>query len=118
MSTPRFLADEDMRFDIISAVRRIEPTIEIQTILEIGKSGMPDGDVLELAHSSDLLLLSHDVNTLKAEAENRIGDGRGIKGVFMIPQSRPTRIIVESIIMIWAATAHEEWANRIVYLPL
>lgn len=118
MSRPRFLADEDFRFDIVQAVRRNEPTLQIETVVEIGHSGMKDRDVLEYATANGLLVLSHDVNTLKAEAERRIADGRGVAGVFLVPQFRTTRSIADSVLLIWAATEAEEWVNQIVYLPL
>ena len=118
MSRPRFLADEDFRFEIVQSVRRIEPILHIETIVEIGRSGMKDRDVLEYAIANGLLVLSHDVNTMKAEAERRIADGRGVAGVFLAPQFRTTRSIAESVLMIWTASEAEEWVNRIVYLPL
>jgi hypothetical protein len=55
---------------------------------------------------------------MKATAERRVASGRGIKGLFLVPQSRPTRVIAESLILIWAASQAEEWQDRIVYLPL
>jgi hypothetical protein len=49
MSRPRFLADEDLRFEIVLAVRRLEPAIDIVTIVELRRSGLPDAEVLENA---------------------------------------------------------------------
>ncbi|MBI3411805.1 MAG: DUF5615 family PIN-like protein [Planctomycetes bacterium] len=86
MSRPRFLADEDLRFEIVLAIRRLEPAVEIATVSELGRSGSSDGDILEFAHGHDLLVVSHDVNTMKAEAESRIADGRAVTGVFLVAQ--------------------------------
>ncbi len=69
------------------------------------------------ANANGLLVISHDVNTLKSEAEQRIADGRGVAGVFLAPQRQPTRAIAESIVLIWAASEAEEWTNRVVFLP-
>jgi hypothetical protein len=118
VSRPRFLADEDLRFEIVLAVRRLEPAVEIATVVEFGMSGSVDADVLAFAQANGLLLISHDVNTLRAEAEQRIADGRGVAGVFLTAQRNPTRPIAESIVTIWGASEAEEWMNRIVYLPL
>ena len=49
MSRPRFLADEDLRFEIVLAVRRMEPAVDISTIVEMGQSGSADPDVLAFA---------------------------------------------------------------------
>ncbi|MFT3878088.1 MAG: DUF5615 family PIN-like protein [Gemmatales bacterium] len=118
MSQPKFLADEDWRFEIVLAVRRYKPAIEISTIVELGRSGLPDAEQLAFAHENNWLLLSHDVNPLKGEAELRIKDCRGIAGLFLASQRSLTRAIAESLVMIWAASAAEEWKDRIVYLPI
>lgn len=69
MSRPRFLADEDLRFEIVLAVRRMEPAVEIASVVELGRSGSADADVLAFARAAGWIVVSHDVNTLKAEAD-------------------------------------------------
>jgi len=64
MNRPRFLADEDLRFEIVLAVRRLEPALQITTVLEAGQSGASDAEVLEFAKTQGLILISHDVKTL------------------------------------------------------
>ena len=118
MSTPRFLADEDLRRAIVLATRRLEPAIEFVTALDVGLPAAPDPAVLEFAHANGWLLLSHDVNTMKAAAEERLRQARGISGLFLVPQNRPTRAIAESLVLVWSASQAEEWQDQIVYLPL
>lgn len=118
MSVCRFLADEDLRFEIVSATRRLEPALWFKTVLETGLSGASDRDVLAHADGRGLAVVSHDVNTMKAAAEKRIRDGIGIGGLFLAPQSRRTRPVADSLVLIWSASQAEEWRDRIVYLPL
>jgi hypothetical protein len=118
MSRPQFLADEDLRGSIVRAVRRIAPTLEIVTIVEANLSSASDEEVLEFAWNNKLLLVSHDVNTMKTFAQRRIADGHGIRGLFLAPQRRAIRLIAESLVLIWEASELEEWRDRIVYLPL
>ena len=54
---------------------------------------------------------------LRVATERRITDGRGIRGLFLVPQSRPTRAVAECLILIWSASQFEDWQDRIVYLP-
>jgi hypothetical protein len=61
------------------------------------------------------IVISHDVNTLKAEAEQRIADGRGVAGVLLTAQNQPTRAIAENIVLIWAASESEEWRDCIIH---
>ena len=118
MSQLRFLADEDLRGAIIRAIRRLEPSIELTTINEEGISGAQDPQVLDYCWQNRWLLLSHDVNTMKALAEKRIANQAGFHGLFLIPQDRPIRVIAESIVLIWSVSEFEEWQNQIAYLPL
>lgn len=75
MNRPRFLADEDLRFEIVLAVRRLEPLVEIPRVQDMGLAGRLDPEVLEFAARERLIVVSHDVNTLKAErnCESRRG---------------------------------------------
>ena len=118
MSRPRFLADEDLRGSILLAVRRHEPALEITSVVEQGLAGVSDEQVLKFAWREGWLLVSHDVNTMKAFAERRIADGRSIHGLFLAPQSRSTRAASECLLLIWSASDFEEWQDRIVYLPV
>ena len=117
MSRPRFLADEDLRGSIVGAVRRMAPTLEIVTIVEENLSSATDEEVLEFAWEHELLVVSHDVNTMKSFAAQRIADGRRIHGLFLVPQQRAIRMVAESLVLIWEASEFEEWRDRIVYLP-
>jgi hypothetical protein len=118
MSRPRFLADEDLRGSIVRAVRRMAPSLELATIVEEGLSSASDDEILELAWQRDWLIISHDVNTMKELAEQRIADRRGMHGLFLAPQSRTVKLVAESLLLIWEASEFEEWRDRIVYLPL
>jgi len=118
MSRPRFLADEDLRSSIVRAVRRLERALEITSVAELGLSAASGEEVLEFAWHDRWLIVSHDVNTMKAFAETGIADGRGIHGLLLAPQTRTTRSVAGSLILIWSASDFEEWHDRIVYLPI
>jgi predicted nuclease of predicted toxin-antitoxin system len=117
MTRPRFLADEDLRGSIISAVRRQEPALEITSVVAQGLSGASDDEVLDFAWRERWLVVSHDVNTMRAFAERRLADGRCIHGLFLAPQSRSTKSVTECLLLIWSASDFEEWRDRVVYLP-
>jgi hypothetical protein len=117
VSRPRFFADEDLRFPIVLAVRRMEPGVEFTTAGEAGRSGQTDAEMLEFAKSQNLIVVSHDVNMLRAEAEQRVADGRGVAGVLLAPQYQTTRAIAESLVLVWAASDAEEWIDRVVFIP-
>jgi hypothetical protein len=118
VSAPRFLADEDFHFRIVQAIRRLEPKIQIATVVEIGHSGASDADVLELANADNWLVVSHDVNSMKHAAEGRIREGHQLTGLFLAHQTSAIKTVAESLVLIWAASQAEVWENQIVFLPL
>lgn len=117
MSRPRFLADEDLRGDIVRAVRRKAPQVLLTTVLEQGWSSASDESILDHAWQQQWIVVSHDVNTMKATAEKRIADGRGLHGLFLAPQRRAVTLVADCLVLIAEASDFEEWQNRIVYLP-
>ena len=117
MSRPRFLADEDLRGSIVRALRRIAPSLVIRTIVELNLSSASDEVVLQFAWQHKLLIVSHDVSTMKSSAIKRISDGSGIHGLFLVPQGRAIRAVAESLHLIFEASEFEDWRDQIVYLP-
>ena len=118
MSVPRFLADEDLRFEIVLAVRRLNPMVEIATTVESGRAGFTDLELLQFASDQGFLVVSHDVNTMRSMAERRVATGQTMRGLFLVPQSRATRPVVKSLLLICEESTAEEWEGQIVYLPL
>jgi hypothetical protein len=117
VARPRFLADEDLRFEIVLAVRRLEPTIDFPTVVELGRAGATDEQVLEFAHAEGRILVPHDVNTLRGLADQRVADGRGVNGILLTAQRNPTREVAETIHAIWGPSEADEWVNRVVFVP-
>lgn len=117
MARPRFLADEDLRFEIVLAVRRLEPAIDFPTVTELGRASSTDEQVLEFAREEGRIVVSHDVNTLRGLADERIADGRGVSGVLLTAQRNPTREVAETIHAIWGASEADEWVDRVVFIP-
>jgi len=118
LARPRFLADEDLRFEIVLAVRRLEPTIDFTTMTELGRSGSTDEEVLSYAQSEGRIVVSHDVNTMKGLAEKRIAERTGVSGVLLTAQRNPTRVVAESILLIWGASDASEWSDRVAFIPI
>lgn len=118
MSRPRFLADNDLNETIVDGVLRREPSIEFIRAREVGLQDRPDPEVLNYAAAHSLLIISHDVNTMIGFARERLEDGKSMPGLLMVRQAEPVANIIESLILIWSASEHEEWAGVIEFLPI
>jgi len=118
MSRPRFLADNDLTEAIPCGLMRREPSIEFRRLRELGMASRSDAQVLEYAAAEGLVIVSHDVNTMTGQASSRIGAGLPMPGVFLVHQGDPVGAVIEDLLLVWAASEAEEWANRLVFLPL
>jgi len=118
MSRPRFLADHDLNEHIVAGVLRREPVIDFSRVRDLGISTLPDTEILAYAAREGLLVVSHDVNTMPAAAFARLSAGGSFPGLFMAPQSSPIASIIDSLVLIWAASELEEWKDQVVFLPL
>lgn len=118
MTQPRFLADEDLRAAIRSAVLRHDPRVEFPTIVQMGWGGRPDDAILDLAAAHGLIVVSHDMRTMPGVAAERIRRSAPMAGLMVAPQLYPVSPIADELILIWFASTAEEWIGRIEYLPL
>lgn len=118
MSRPRFLADHDLNEHIVHGVGRREPAIEFLRARDVGLHEYSDAEVLEYAADNQLLVVSHDVNTMPAEAYARIRAGAPVAGLLMVKQSEPAGQVIDDMILIWSASEMAEWQNVVAFLPL
>ena len=118
MSRPRFLSDHDLNEHIIDGTLRREPALEFVRARDVGLDGRPDAEVLEYASAHGLLVVSHDVNTMPAQAWARLAAGQLLSGLFMIRQRDPIAPAIDGLVLIWSASEAEEWQGQIRFLPL
>jgi hypothetical protein len=118
MSRPRFLADHDLNEHLVRGVGRREPAIEFIRARDIGMHERSDAEVLTYAAEHQLIVVSHDVNTMPANAYTRIRAGAPVAGLLMVKQSDPVGIVIADLMLIWSASEAEEWQNVVEFLPL
>jgi predicted nuclease of predicted toxin-antitoxin system len=118
MSRPRFLADHDLNEHIVHGVLRREPAIEFLRVRDVALHEHSDAEVLAYAATHQLLVISHDVNTMPAAAYARIETGSPVAGVLMVKQSEPVGRVIDDLILLWSTSEAEEWQNAVAFLPL
>ncbi|HXG68185.1 MAG TPA: DUF5615 family PIN-like protein [Blastocatellia bacterium] len=96
---------------------RREPEIDFQSAVAAGLAGLPDPEVLALAASEGRLLVSHDESTMPQHFADFI-TSQTSAGLLIVSQELPLNLVVEELVLIWAASTADEWVNRICYLPI
>lgn len=112
----RFQADADLNEDIVKGVLRREPGIDFQTATAAGVRGLGDLEVLALAAEEGRILVSHDRKTMPA-AFGKFIQSKTSPGLFLISQKTDLLVAIESVLLAWVASDHEEWINRMVAIP-
>lgn len=115
---PRFLADNDLNDAIVAGVQRREPAAEFARLRELGMEAWSDAEVLDFAVQENWIVVSHDVNTMSNAASTRQAAGLPMSGLLLVHQRTPVFPVIESLLLIWAASAAEEWSSQIEFLPL
>ena len=116
--TVRLLADENLDTDIIQALRAREPAIDILDVKTAGLRGTGDPALLELAAQEDRVVITYDRNTMPRHFRDRLDTGKPTPGLFILPQTQSAiGEIIESLLLVWAASQADDWRNRITYLP-
>lgn len=112
----RYLADADLNYLIVAALKRREPGVDFMTARAAGLEGLPDSEVLEVAARMGRVLVTHDRRTMPHHFGEFI-QGRTSLGIFVISQHLPPAQAAEEMLLIRSATEAEEWENRICSLP-
>jgi len=113
----RFQADADLHQMIVTALVRREPGVDFQTATAAGLGGLLEPQVLERAATEGRVLVSHDQSTMPQHFA-AFTQNQPSAGLLIVPQHLSYAVVVEELLLIWAASETEEWINRIAYLPL
>jgi len=113
----RFLADADFHHSVVKGCGRLEPAMDFLSANEVKLEGVPDPVVLAVAAGQGRILVTHDRQTMPRHFGEFRAGGFWSPGVFVVSQSTPISEVIEELVMIWAASAADEWVDRIVDVP-
>lgn len=116
----KLLTDEDFNGRVLRGVLRRQPQLDIVRAQDVLTRTERDDDrkVLEWAASEQRVLITHDVTTMRAFAEDRVAAGLPMPGVFEVSQDVPIGVAIEEILLLGECSFENEWENQIRFLPL
>lgn len=113
----KFIADQNFRDEIIRNLRERNAEIDIISVRDIGMEEATDPEILEWAAQQGRVVLSHDVNTMRGDAYNRVIAGLPMPGLFLVIQDEPAGPVIQDILDLAESSFEGEWENRVEYLP-
>ena len=114
----RWLADENFNNDILRALFRVKPDLDLVRAQDAGLTGSSDEALLAWAADENRVLLTHDVSTITAHAYRRAMKGDAMPGVFEVGRRVTVRAAVDDIILLSECSNRGEWEGQVRYLPL
>ena len=113
---PLFVADEGFNRDIIRGVLPRSPSLSIVRVQEVGLSGASDPAILEWAAHSGRIVLTHDKNTIRADAIERLNEGFPMPCVVVVHQDTPTGRAIQGILEMITVSPSDDWRNQIRFV--
>jgi predicted nuclease of predicted toxin-antitoxin system len=114
----RLLADENLKGDIVRGLLRRLPDLDLVRVQDVGLIGDDDPAVLAWAAEQARIVVTHDRATFPDFAYERVVAGDPMPGVLVVPRRMAVRQAIDELLLIATNSEAEEWATRVVYLPL
>lgn len=115
--TVRYQADAHLNQAIVTGVLRRDPTVDFQTAFAAQVQGVKDAEVLAIAAQQQRILVSHDRKTMPSEFAKFITSNQSL-GVIIVSRELSIEVVIEELLLIWAASSAEEWVNCIANTKL
>jgi hypothetical protein len=113
----RFLADADLHPAIVEGLRARCPDVDFQHAKGVIADATEDPDVLLPARRLGRVLVSHDRKTMPGHFYDFMRAGSS-PGLILIPQQMVIGAAIAELLLIVECLEVEDFADRILYLPL
>lgn len=110
--------DENFNNDIVRALLRRRPDLDLVRVQDAGLRSANDPTVLEWAAREGRVLLTHDVRTITRYAYERVRAGLPMPGVFEVGREVSINQAIEDILLLAECSRKGEWEGQVRYLPL
>jgi hypothetical protein len=114
----RFLADVSLRHAIVTGCVRRESAMDFLAAHAAKLHGVDDRHVIDIAAAQGRILVTQDFRTMPKHFAEFLAAGRSSPGVFLVKQRTALAPVIEDLVLIWTASAPEDWVNHIVEIPL
>ena len=114
----RLLSDHNFNGRILRGLRRRIPDLDVVRALDVGLDSANDPDLLAWAAVENRILITHDVNTVPAFANERVRAGFTMPGVFLIPKSMAIGHAIDDLELAVKAQTADDCKDQVTYFPL
>ncbi len=112
------LADENFNEHVLNQLFARLPELDLVLAGSLGLRSRPDAQILEAAAELGRVLLTHDVNTVIADAYDRMRDGLPMPGVVVVPWLLPIGIVVNDLEVALGCGRSDDFEGKVTWIPL
>lgn len=115
----RFLIDENLSLDFVSAIKQLDATIDV---IAVGTDGAPpkgtlDPDILLFCEAEQRALVTNNRASMPGHEHDHFATGKHHWGVFTLKDGFGIGAYAAAIHLLWAASEAEEWADLSDWIP-
>ena len=114
----RLLIDENFKHVILRGVKSRLPELDFVFVRQVGLAGFKDVALLRWAAQNDRIIVTHDINTMPAEAGRLLQRGESIAGLIIVPQNIQIGRAIEDLELMVGCYSESELHDQVKYLPL
>ena len=103
---------------LFAALCGIMHEANIVRVQDAGLLGADDPRVLAWTAAEGRILVTHDSRTMPHHANQRIGAGLPMPGVFIVPRFLSVGQAIEDLLLLCECSSMAEWEGLVFYLPL
>jgi len=113
----RLLIDENFDHAILRGLKSRLPQLDYVLVRHIGMSGFPDLELLRWAALEERVIVTHDTNTMTADANALLKLGERMAGVVVIPEQLQIGRAISDLEIAVECFSHAELTDQVKYLP-
>jgi hypothetical protein len=116
----RYLLDENISRTVRNQLLFHEPTIDVICIGDNNAPtyGTPDEEILDWIERTGYILVSRNRRTIPTHLKNHLAQGKRTPGILLLKKRISISELIEELLLIWSASAPDEYQDHIRYLPL
>jgi hypothetical protein len=114
----RFLIDQVLSAQIVSALQRYDPSIDV---VSVGHGGPPfgalDPDILLYCKAEQRALVTENRSSMPSHEPAHFAAGHHHWGIFLLRRKLSIDEIADALQSFWGASEAEEWVDQTVWIP-